>query len=140
MIDKVGHLIYPDGQNRGRGPGELDRGQYDHARRCSGRTAAPACTAGRCSTRSADSTRISSPTATTPTSDCARESPVGAPLRARSGVLHHRGATLGQLNPQRVTLIERNRVLLAVKLFPGSLLCLNGVFYLARVAGAAWRH
>ena len=28
-IDKVGHLIYPDGQNRGRGTGELDEGQYD---------------------------------------------------------------------------------------------------------------
>ena len=28
-IDKVGHLIYPDGQNRGRGAGERDRGQYD---------------------------------------------------------------------------------------------------------------
>src|SRR5207253_10307584 len=29
VIDKVGHLIYPDGQNRGRGSGESDRGQFD---------------------------------------------------------------------------------------------------------------
>ena len=29
IIDKAGHLIYPDGQNRGRGSGEIDRGQYD---------------------------------------------------------------------------------------------------------------
>ena len=28
-IDKAGHLIYLDGQNRGRGSGEIDRGQYD---------------------------------------------------------------------------------------------------------------
>ena len=28
-IDKVGHLIFPDGQNRGRGSGERDRGQYE---------------------------------------------------------------------------------------------------------------
>ncbi len=28
-IDKAGHLIYPDGQNRGRGSGEIDAGQYD---------------------------------------------------------------------------------------------------------------
>jgi GT2 family glycosyltransferase len=28
-IDKAGHLIFPDGQNRGRGSGTLDRGQYD---------------------------------------------------------------------------------------------------------------
>jgi GT2 family glycosyltransferase len=29
VIDKVGHLIYLDGQNRGRGTGERDTGQYD---------------------------------------------------------------------------------------------------------------
>ena len=28
-IDKCGHLIYPDGQNRGRGSGQVDRGQFD---------------------------------------------------------------------------------------------------------------
>ena len=28
-IDKVGHLIYPDGQNRGRGSGQRDTGQFD---------------------------------------------------------------------------------------------------------------
>lgn len=29
VIDKAGHLIFPDGQNRGRGTGEDDQGQYD---------------------------------------------------------------------------------------------------------------
>ena len=33
-IDKVGHLIYPDGQNRGRGTGEVDEGQYDRVEDC----------------------------------------------------------------------------------------------------------
>lgn len=28
-IDKAGHLIFPDGQNRGRGAGALDVGQFD---------------------------------------------------------------------------------------------------------------
>ena len=28
-IDKAGHLMYPDGQNRGRGTGQIDRGQFD---------------------------------------------------------------------------------------------------------------
>ena len=28
-IDKAGHLIFPDGQNRGRGSGALDGGQFD---------------------------------------------------------------------------------------------------------------
>lgn len=30
VIDKAGHLFYPDGLNRGRGAGEQDRGQFDH--------------------------------------------------------------------------------------------------------------
>ena len=29
MIDKAGHLIFPDGQNRGRGTGMPDLGQFD---------------------------------------------------------------------------------------------------------------
>jgi GT2 family glycosyltransferase len=29
VIDKAGHLIFPDGQNRGRGTGQIDEGQYD---------------------------------------------------------------------------------------------------------------
>jgi GT2 family glycosyltransferase len=49
-------------------------------------------------------------------------------------VRHRRGETLGLRSLRRVELIERNRVLLAAKLFPWSLLCLNGVFYMARLA------
>ena len=32
VIDTTGHLLYPDGLNRGRGRLELDRGQYDRCR------------------------------------------------------------------------------------------------------------
>ena len=32
VIDKIGHGIYWDGQNRGRGSGETDKGQYDEDR------------------------------------------------------------------------------------------------------------
>ena len=53
-------------------------------------------------------------------------------------VRHHRGATLGTFSSRRLELIERNRVLLAVKLFPWSLLWLNGAYYLARLAAGAW--
>lgn len=31
ILDKAGHLFYPDGLNRGRGAGELDTGQFDHS-------------------------------------------------------------------------------------------------------------
>jgi hypothetical protein len=53
-------------------------------------------------------------------------------------VRHHRGATLGLDSARRLTLIERNRVLLAIKLFPWNLLWLNGPYYLARIAAGLW--
>jgi GT2 family glycosyltransferase len=53
-------------------------------------------------------------------------------------VRHHRGATLGLRSTQRLALIERNRVLLAAKLFPWSLLWLNPAYYLVRIAAGAW--
>ena len=37
-----------------------------------------------------------------------------------------------------MTLIERNRVLLVVKLFPWNLLWVNGAYFLARVTAGAW--
>jgi hypothetical protein len=49
-------------------------------------------------------------------------------------VRHHRGQTLGLLSTRRLALIERNRVLLAAKLFPWSLLWLNGAYYAMRIA------
>jgi GT2 family glycosyltransferase len=53
-------------------------------------------------------------------------------------VRHHRGSTLGKDSSRRLELIERNRVLLALKLFPWSLLWLNPVYFAARlIAGAA---
>jgi hypothetical protein len=53
-------------------------------------------------------------------------------------VRHHRGATLGVRSVRRLELIERNRVLLAAKLFPWSLLWLNGPYYLARLGAGLW--
>ena len=53
-------------------------------------------------------------------------------------VRHHRGSSLGLLSSRRLQLIERNRILLAVKLFPLSLLWLNGVYWLARMGAGVW--
>jgi hypothetical protein len=49
-------------------------------------------------------------------------------------VRHHRGSTLGLRSVERLKLIERNRVLLAAKLFPWSLLILNPFYYARRLA------
>jgi len=49
-------------------------------------------------------------------------------------VRHHRGGAMKTGSTGRIFLIERNRVLLAVKLFPVSLLLLNPFYFAARTA------
>ena len=57
----------------------------------------------------------------------------------RSAVVrHHRGSTLGKDSAWRLELIERNRLLLALKLFPWSLLWLNPFYFAARLAAGFW--
>lgn len=138
MIDKVGHLIYPDGQNRGRGSGELDRGQYDTIEE----TLWPDGCA--CMYRKAmlDEIGVFDEDLFAYGDDAdlglrARIAGWGSLYMPKAVVWHHRGSSLGKQNPKRLTLIERNRVLLAVKLFPGSLLCLNGAYYIARIVAGA---
>lgn len=138
-IDKAGHLIYLDGQNRGRGTGEIDRGQYDREEEV---LWPDGCA---CAYRRDMLTEIGG--FDEDFFAYADDAELG--LRARIAgwsclyvpqavVRHHRGATLGVLSARRLELIERNRVLLVAKLFPWRLICLNGVFYLARLAAGAW--
>ncbi len=138
-IDKAGHLIYPDGQNRGRGSGELDRGQYDRVEE----TLWPDGCAAMYRRAMLDGIGGFDEDLFAYGDDAE----LG--LRARIAgwkclympdavVRHHRGASLGKSSSRRVMLIERNRVLLAVKLFPWSLLILNPVYFLARLAAGVW--
>jgi GT2 family glycosyltransferase len=138
IIDKAGHLIWLDGQNRGRGHGQRDTGQFDIREEI--------LWPDGCACMFRRSMLLEAGGFDEDFFAYADDAEIGLRYRIlgwkavyvpEARVLHHRGATLGQLNPQRVTLIERNRILLAVKLFPGSLLWLNGVFFLARVTGAA---
>ncbi|MBZ5609810.1 MAG: glycosyltransferase [Acidobacteriia bacterium] len=138
-IDKAGHLIYPDGQNRGRGSGELDIGQYDRVEEV---LWPDGCAAMY---RRAMLDQIGG--FDEDFFAYADDAELG--LRARIAgwkclyvpqavVRHHRGATLGVRSSRRLELIERNRVLLAAKLFPWSLLWLNGVYYALRLAAGLW--
>jgi GT2 family glycosyltransferase len=121
-LDKVGHKIFLDGQNRGRGSGEIDNGQYDTM-------------VDEIGGFDEDFFAYADDAELGLRARLAGWSCVYAPTAV---VRHHRGATLGVRSLRRVELIERNRVLLAAKLFPWSLLCLNGVFYLARLAAGLW--
>lgn len=139
VIDKAGHLIYLDGQNRGRGTGEIDRGQYDQREEV---LWPDGCA---CMYRVSMLREIG----VFDEDLFAYGDDADLGLRARIAgwtcvympkavVRHHRGSTLGKASLERLFLIERNRVLLAVKLFPGTLLWQNGVHYLARLAAGAW--
>ena len=134
-IDKVGHLIFPDGQNRGRGAGAIDRGQFDREQEV---LWPDGCAAMY---RKSMLDRIGG----FDEDFFAYGDDAELGLRARIAgwaciyapdaiVRHHRGSTLGKGSAARLALIERNRVLLALKLFPWSLLWLNPVFFALRMA------
>lgn len=139
IIDKCGHLIYPDGQNRGRGHGQIDRGQFNRQEEALWPDGCAALyrRAMLDEVGGFDEEFFA----------YADDAELG--LRARIAgwtclyapaamVRHHRGATLGLNSARRLTLIERNRVLLVVKLFPWNLLWANSAYHLIRIgAGMA---
>ncbi|HLW80108.1 MAG TPA: glycosyltransferase family 2 protein, partial [Terriglobia bacterium] len=119
LIDKAGHVISPDGQNYGRGHLEPDRGQYDRAEEV-------LCPDGA----AAIYRREVFETAGLFDEDFfayAEDADLG--LRARmcgwkcryvpeAVAYHQRSSTLGEYAPQKIFLVERNRIWLALKLFP----------------------
>ena len=134
-IDKVGHLIFPDGQNRGRGSGAPDRGQYDREEEVLWPDGCAAMYRKEMLERIGGFDE----------DFFAYGDDAELGLRARIAgwkciytpeavVRHHRGSTLGKDSARRLELIERNRLLLAIKLFPWSLLWLNPIYFAARVA------
>lgn len=134
-IDKAGHLIYPDGQNRGRGTGEVDRGQYDRIEEVAWPDGA-ACLYRRaaldqCGGFDEDFFMFGD------------DAELGLRLRIAgwkcyyvptATVRHRRGGSAAVGSSFRLYMIERNRVLLALKLFPWRLLVWNPFYYAARLA------
>lgn len=126
VIDKAGHLIYWDGQNRGRGTMEKDVGQYDKDEEILWPDACAALYHRRIfeETGGFDETFFA----------FGDDADLG--MRARflgwkawyvpSAVVHHRhSATAGAYSPLKIMLVERNRLLLAIKNFPLALLLSN---------------
>jgi GT2 family glycosyltransferase len=138
-IDKAGHLMYPDGQNRGRGSGQIDAGQFDRVEE----TLWPDGCAAMYRRAMLDEVGGFDEDFFAYADDAElglRGRIAGWTCLYAPGavVRHHRGATLGLSSARRLTLIERNRVLLAVKLFPWNLLWLNGAYYATRILGGMW--
>lgn len=139
MIDKAGHLIYWDGQNRGRGTMETDTGQYDKAEEILWPDACAALYHRRLfeETGGFDETFFA----------FGDDADLG--MRARllgwkawyvpTAVAHHRhSATAGPYSPRKVMLVERNRLLLAIKSFPLPLLLQNPYWSLRRFGWHAY--
>jgi GT2 family glycosyltransferase len=137
VIDKVGHGIYWDGQNRGKGSGEVDRGQYDTEREILW----PDGCAALYRREMLEQTGGFDESFFAYADDAelglrGRLMGWGARYAPEAVVYHERGATMGKYSAGRIRLIERNRVWLAVLHFPWWLLVLNPVFFLLRmVAG-----
>jgi len=139
VIDKVGHLIYWDGQNRGRGTMETDIGQYDKPEEILWPDACAALYHRKLfeETGGFDETFFA----------FGDDADLG--MRARllgwkawyvpTAVVHHRhSASFGVYSPLKVMLVERNRFLLAVKNFPWPLLLQNPFWTLKRLCWNAY--
>jgi GT2 family glycosyltransferase len=138
LIDKAGHLIYPDGQNRGRGSGERDRGQYDRMEE----VAWPDGCAALYRREMLDAVGGFDEDFFAYADDAElglRGQVAGWKcLYAPGAVVYHRlGGTLGRFSEQRLFLIERNRVWLVAKLFPWSLLVRSPLYYGLRLLATA---
>src|SRR5438552_13711346 len=133
VIDKAGHLIYWDGQNRGRGTMEADTGQYDRAEEILWPDACAALYHRQLleETGGFDETFFA----------FGDDADLG--IRARllgwkawyvpTAVAYHRhSASFGVYSPLKVMLVERNRALLAVKNFSWPLLLQNPFWTMKR--------
>ena len=141
IIDKVGHVIYPDGLSVGRAMGERDCGQFDRVEE----TLLPDGCAALYSRRLLDDVGLFDEQFFAYCDDAE----LG--LRARlygwrcvyvptAVALHLHAGTFRQFSPLRVMLIERNRLWLTVKLYPWPLLAVLPFFTALRYlwnAGAA---
>ena len=133
VIDKAGHLFYPDGLNRGRGAGEIDRGQYD--------TPAEVLFPDGCA--ALYRTRLLDEVGLFDEQFFAYGDDADLGLRARwrgwecryapqARVYHRHSRSLGKYSPEKAFLVERNRFWVAVKLLPWPLLLLSPVLTLWR--------
>jgi GT2 family glycosyltransferase len=138
-IDKVGHLIYPDGLNHGRGSGEQDRGQFERREE----VLFPDGAAALYRREMLDVIGLFDE------HFFAYGDDADLGLRGRLAgwtclyiptaiVYHVHSATAGEFSALKAFLIERNRIWVALKTFPLSLLVISPFFTLLRFAYHAY--
>ena len=138
-IDKAGHLIYRDGLNHGRGSGQPDRGQFDQREEVLFPDAAAALYRRE----------MLEVIGLFDEYFFAYGDDADLGLRGRLAgwkclyiptavVYHVHSATAGEFSPLKAFLIERNRIFVAVKIFPFSLLLISPFFTAVRLAYHAY--
>ena len=133
-IDTTGHLLYPDGLNRGRGRLESDRGQYDACR-----TALfPSGAAGLYRRAMLDEIGLFDESFFLYGDDAelglrGRLAGWECAFAPRAVAYHHYSRSVGAYSAQKAFHVERNRVWVLLKLFPWPLVCASPAYTAARL-------
>ena len=119
FIDKAGHLIYPDGLNRGRGTGQRDGEPFNRVEEALW----PDGSAGFYRKSMLDEIGFFDDDFFLYGEDAelgmrARWAGYRCVYQPRSRVLHHHSSSLGKSSPLKIYYVERNRIWLLVKTFP----------------------
>ena len=139
VLDTAGHLLYPDGLNRGRGRLEEDRGQYDT---CS--TALfPSGAAALYTRRMLDDVGLFDESFFLYGDDAelglrGRVAGWGCAYAPQAVAYHRYSRSAGAYSTLKAFYVERNRVLVLCKLFPFSSIALSPFYTLLRLALQAW--
>ena len=134
VIDTTGHLLYPDGLNRGRGRLEVDRGQYDQCR-----TALfPSGAAGLYRRRMLDEIGLFDEAFFLYGDDAelglrGRRAGWECAFAPRAVAHHHYSRSAGRYSALKAFHVERNRVWVLLKLFPWPLVCASPFYTAARL-------
>jgi GT2 family glycosyltransferase len=139
VLDTVGHLLYPDGLNRGRGRLETDRGQYDECRT----TLFPSGAAALYARRMLDDIGLFDEGFFLYGDDAelglrGRVAGWSCALAPRAIAYHHYSRSAGAYSRLKAFYVERNRVLVLFRLFPVSLILVSPAYTAVRLALQAW--
>jgi GT2 family glycosyltransferase len=139
VIDNVGHLLYPDGLNRGRGRLETDRGQYDA---CDA-ALFPSGAAALYRRAMLDEIGLFDASFFLYADDAdlglrGRLAGWRCALAPKAVAYHHYSRTVGAYSSLKAFYVERNRVLVLLKIFPAGLVVLSPFYTIGRLTLQAW--